>query len=195
MAVMREVLISWTVPNGGGASNSVLHFSDLQTPDQMMTRIRTALEAIKIYLGGGVTATVVPTGRLIDSETGLLVGLWSGTPLAVTGGTASGSTVPNQAQVLLRLSTDVIRRGRYVKGRIFIPGFSAGQIVGGEVSAGARDALTTAFSAWTGAGGIYVYSRPTDGTSSDPEPQPGFAATVQTVSVWNEFAVQRRRRN
>jgi hypothetical protein len=145
------------------------------------------------FITNGLTIQVGPEVDNLNAATGLVEDTFpSGSPAAIlTGGNAP---LPKATQGLLRLRTNDFVAGRRIQGRIFIPALANDAQVGGvpsnlmitSLQAAGEDLLTDG----APAGGFVVWHRPNSETSTVGEP-----ALVTSVSVWNQFAVLRSRRD
>lgn len=165
-----------------------MYFDASGTLATQRTALQTAWTNMKSVLTNTTSVTVPNTGRQIDAVTGTLTGVWTnGTETPVVG-TGAGDAWANATQALLRSNTSIIKNGRVLKGRTFIPGLTTGGITQGEISPGAAGLILTGFnSTFITAALPVIWSRP------GPK-GPGSFAPVTSYSVWNELAVQRNRR-
>lgn len=131
---------------------------------------------------------------VIDPVTGVETGVLSG-PVGNTGsGALTLFPLPTADQGHLTLNTAIVRFGRRVRGGIFIPGTTTadsgqdGRPLTAYINA---LALASAFLMDPTTVELVVWSRPT----TVPTVRPGAAATVQSISVTNKFAVLRSRRD
>lgn len=181
-----EIITNWTTASGGGKV-TVHHVQDAKI-DAYRTAWGQFLTAIKGQLSQTVTASIAASGRSFDPATGLLTGEWTRPSLINVAMTSTNSEGPDSSQVLLRLRSTLISRGRFVKGRTFIPGLATNLYSLGNVATPTVDLFQTSINTFvTSSPGLVVWQRPT------PE-QSGAEAIVSSVSVWNEAAVLRRRR-
>jgi hypothetical protein len=128
------------------------------------------------------------TGVELSESTGALIGAWSETSSKTDSGDQTGEPVADAVMALARLKTATIFSGRFVQGRIFLPGLDAGQVVGGNLNSSAQSAINTAGTTLAAsAGNLVVWSRPKPGVS-------GVQSDVTSIVAWSELAVLRRRR-
>lgn len=172
----------------GPTALSVMYFDDGSDIAAVRAEVGDFWAGVNDITANGTIRTVRTEGRIIDSATGTLTGFWSEpTPETITG-TASGSSVPDSSQALVRWITPGIVRGRRVQGRTFIPFLSLAQVAGGNLAGAAKAAITLAAANLTGVPpGMVIWSRPTASA-------PGEESSVTQATVWDEFAVLRRRR-
>lgn len=186
--MVKQARLTWSA-QGGAGGESVMHFDDAASAADINSILRSGVLAMASVLAASTTVTLNPTIRILDTATGMLTdeegaGAWA--PVVGTGGPSS---VPNAAQGLIRARTSTFVRGRRLQGRVFIPGLStAAQAATGHLSTTAISALQGGADEWDALGTWVIWSRPVDGVG-------GVAAAVNTTDVWDEFAVQRRRRS
>lgn len=187
VSVPREILVDWTTPAGSGFVS--VNFFDLGTA------VATQRTALSVFLSGlqgvldtGVSYEIRNAGRELNDNTGVLTGAWSDSAVHADSGSVSGEPVPDASQMLYRWFTDVIIGGRFLQGRTFIPGLTDGNMVDGNLSAGAIPGLVALGDAFIATGtGFGVWHRPTSGVGGQFEP-------ATSCGVWSELAVLRRRR-
>lgn len=188
MAVLREIITDWQ--SNGVYSNTVMFFR----ADQPVADQRTALNAFwngtKGFLSNQYNWSVRQEGREINDGDGSLAGAWSvAAPLSGTG-TDTSQPVPEASQVLVRWATGIVVDGRFLKGRTYVPGVATGYSASGQVLASVRTNFTASGNNLaTAAVGFAIWHRPSPGGTD------GQSAVVTSSSVWNEFAVLRRRRS
>ena len=123
----------------------------------------------------------------INPVTGQIVATQSADPWT-DGGQNTGALLPPATQGLLRIRTGAYEAGRQLQGRIYIPYLTVG--AGNAVPSGPQVVLWTNAgnnfdAAVLGAGFEWVVWSKTH----------GLFHTVSSVSAWNQFAVQRSRRD
>lgn len=187
---LREIIVDWQVAGTPGGLN-VLYFRDTEaTLEYQREMLGELLAGVSGLFVGATRATVRTNGRVVDEVTGVATGFWSEPTVRTQLGQASVAyQVPNAAQALLRFNTDDVVNGRRVKGRINIPGCSTGIInYQGEIQPDpqgwANDAIAEFCDALTDFG---IWHRPVNGAG-------GSFHVATSGSIWNEMAVQRRRR-
>jgi len=187
MTTIREILVDWSTPAGGGF-RSVTYWDTTQSIATQRAALGTLLGTVDNQLDSNTLWTVETTGKEIDDGTGTLVNIWSETTAQTGAGATAGQCVPDAAMILLRWNTSTIRGGRFVKGRTYIPGLSTANVLDGNLATATVSALNTAVSTFVSSATSFgVWSRP-DGATA------GLICDVTTASVWSEFAVLRRRR-
>lgn len=183
----REIEIQWTTQNGPGKV-SVLYFNAGVAVATQRTAIQTWLAGTVGALDTTTSYVVATSGREWDSATGALTGAWTEASAKTGVGTVGGEPLPDATQVLFRWHTGTIVNGRFLAGRTFLPGVARINAVDGNLESGIRAALqTTANTFATSSATPVVWHRPNpDG--------PGSEVQMTSATVWNEFAVLRRRR-
>lgn len=191
---IREMLINWSVTNAKNAT-TILYFDELvKTDAQLPTAVADAILHQVSLFNNGTKAAVSKGGKVYDPLTGEYLRDWGlGTAPTVVTGTQSGSAVPNASMGLIRYKTAAIVNNRRLQGRSFIPGLSAVGNANGELNDPTMTGLAALGAEWLGAG-LQVWHRPTFDPESGDLVTPGLADYVSGISVWREYAVQRRRR-
>jgi len=143
---------------------------------------------LQARLRSTMTATVAEEVALVDVATGQILELFP-----VTGGSVAfsdtGEPLPPSNQALLRLRTGIYVAGRELRGRLNVPGCmeddSSGGVPSGSLITAVEAAWTFAMTTSGGAaGGPVVYSDTHH-----------VSAPVSFVSMWNQWAVLRSRRD
>lgn len=188
MAVLREIITDWA--GNGVQSNTVMFFRADQPVADQRTALKAYWDGVKTVVSNQYSFTIRQEGRELNDGDGSLSGAWAvGTSLAGTG-TDNSQPVPEAAQALCRWATGVVVAGRFLKGRTYIPGIAQGYSQQGQVLATARTAIKTAGdNLAASATGFVIWHRPAPGGDN------GQSAAVTSSSVWQEWAVQRRRRS
>lgn len=186
MASIREIITDWTAAGNAGGS-SIMYFPVAGTASIQRADLGTFWAAINAQLSTTTRWTIRTEGREIDEATGTLTGAWNDSTVRTGAGLAASGPVANTSQVLIRWNTNRIVNGRFLKGRTFVPGVQNGLLTNGELSAAGQTAFNTAIAALIGSNAPLIWHRPSPSG-------PGVADVAGASSVWNEFAVQRRRR-
>jgi hypothetical protein len=127
-------------------------------------------------------------GRELDATTGALTGAWTDPVVFNQAGTSGTTPLPDAVQALVQWRTATIVGGRFLRGRTYIPGLGQGQTTGGNLVGSAVTTITAAAAALRASSAVLsVWHRPVSGSGGSQVP-------VTAESVWNEFAVLRRRR-
>lgn len=194
---MMRVRASISAPAGG----PYLSTTYWQATTEDATTAASASNAMAAFLGSidgrwpQTFSWVIDSNvAIIDPVTGEETGVLAG-PVSNTGsGALTLFPLPTADQGHLTLNTAIVRFGRRVRGGIFVPGTTTqdsgqdGRPVTAYINA---LALASAFLMDPTDVELVVWSRPT----TVPEVRPGAAATVQSISVTNKFAVLRSRRD
>lgn len=196
---MLEILVHWSGPPGRDMV-SVFHYNGSEPSDLVAARGQIAgmLGNFDGALSNAYTWTIANTADVINPANGVLIGeVGDSTPRTGTGAQA-GQPVPDAAQVLIQWRTSGIVDGRRVRGRQFIPGLPIGALGGGNIKPADAAALTDVVQDFVdaAAGGFVIWQRPRKARGGD-RPLPARAGSVHEVTfgtVWEEMAVQRRRR-
>lgn len=134
-----------------------------------------------------LTAQVQSEVFQVDEATGVITAALGASSVSVSG-SSSQPLKPPTTQALIRLRTGVYVDGRQITGRIFVPSlvFAAGADTPASTYVTALNAAMTALlAAATAAGNPLVVWSPTKGVTAE----------VTSWSVWDQFAVQRSRRD
>lgn len=185
----REIVTDWTT-GSGRATTSVMHFDEFTaTASAQRAALATFFDACAEVLDSGTRFVIRTDGKEFDDATGTLTGTWTDATSRESFGGVAGAAVADAAQVLVRWGTQVIRNGRFVRGRTFIPGYASSLQNEGQVGTNqVTDIAAAANQLITANVGLQVWSRPKAGSG-------GAALAAGTASVWNEFAVLRNRRS
>jgi len=187
MATMREILVDWTTPAGGGF-RTVTYWDNSGSVATQRGQLGTLLGAVDAFLDSNSVWTVETSGREIDDATGQLVGVWAEATSQTGAGATAGQCVPDASMVLLRWVTGTIYGSRFVKGRSFIPGLSTANVLDGNLATATVSGIQSAVTTFVGSATTFgIWSRPTPSRA-------GLFCDVTSGSVWSEFAVLRRRR-
>nr|CRY97393.1 hypothetical protein [uncultured prokaryote] len=189
---IREILTQWTSPQSPGGT-TVMYFNDTETIEDQRAALQTFWETVAAGLVIETTWQIAQEGRVLSATTGVLDSLWS-EPTFYTGvGERDSEPVPNAAQLLLRWVTGQVADGRVIKGRNFVPGASMTVNYEGQVIAVFMAQVQAAMGTFVVESGLQVWHRPRPATDDDPG-RLGNSFIVNDGSVWQEWAVQRKRR-
>lgn len=187
MADLYEIRTTWTGVAGTPYYTTIRGLlSGAVTPEQMNGFWKGLLANLAPGVDNGLSATISPESRIIDSGTGKLVGVST-----ITGGfqamTGPGDVLPPANQLLIRFGTNQVANGKRQQGSINIPGqLESNNDANGNPSAGLISSVKT-----------YVQNMldVTRGTWVIYSPTNHSFATVQTVDVAPFWAVLRSRRD
>lgn len=190
----REIEIQWTTSNGPGKV-SVMYFNEGVAVATQRTALQTWMAGTVGALDTGTSYVIATSGREWDATDGSLTGAWSETSSKTGAGTAGGEPVPDVCQLLYRWGTGVIADRRFVAGRTFIPGCARINDIDGNVESTIRAALSTVAQTFASSASTpVVWHRPVFDPESGALLRAGSEHQMTTGSVWEEFAVLRRRR-
>ena len=194
MATIREIPVGYTLLNGRTGVN-IYHFASTGfTADDQCDALGDLMETLDSNLVPGTIWRIPSEGRQLDSATGELVSAWTATTFRTGDGGAAGQPVADATQVLLRWQTAAIRRGRFLRGRTYVPGLNNGYTTAGNVSSALGSTWATAIGAFLDREvGFGVWGRPLPAKGASPA-APGVFALATGGGVWAELAVQRGRR-
>jgi hypothetical protein len=185
--LVRKVDIVWSGLPGLPGFSQLYFEHQAGNATSIASAVKTFLTAIAGGSWTGLTAQIQPEQTIIDVTTGEPVSLEAATPQAAVNFTATGTPLPFQTQVLLRLATSQYNAGRRLRGRLYIPGAMVGMDTNGDLGPSWVTMYNSAAAALLTAsntnGKWAVYSRTHHAWAS-----------IDSATVWNQFAVQRRRR-
>lgn len=154
--------------------------------------ISTAASALETFYGvyatkcnGSVSFSLEPEYREFNPATGqtITIGAVPGADQWTVVGTASDDNLPDQTAILVRWRSDTWVNGRRVTGRSYLP-YPASSTGSGQVANGTVTDIQNAANALVASNAFWIWSRVN-----------GVLQPVQSASVWNEYASQRRRRD
>lgn len=174
----------WQPGTGGG---SVADATDC------LGRFRAAWFAVSAFMCTGYGVSFNPVCDIFDSATGDLTGQFTGTTPASITCSGGSSPLPGQVQGLVRWTTPIVRRGRFLTGRSYIPGADeALNTASGVPSASAISAMNAYVTAMLATGStastLQIWGRPSSSGASD-----GVAGPVSGGAAATTWATQRRR--
>lgn len=176
---------NWQPGTGGG---SVADATDC------LARFRAFWSSLGAKIATGATITFDPFCEIFDSATGDLTGAFSGTPPANVTTSGGSSPLPAQTQGLITWRTGVIRNGRFLQGRTFIPLPDEGDNTAtGAPSSSYLSQLSSAITALQTAGSTastpVIWGRPTTPGGSN-----GVSGVLTSGAGRAYWASQRKRR-
>lgn len=185
---MLEVITDITTYSGAGKV-AVMYFADDADPLASVSAVTAFWDDATAPLVNATKFRVRGSGRRIDEATGEIAGFYNVlAPAEVAGKVTGVQGVSDATQVLMQWRTGVVRAGREVRGRTFVPGLQTPALSGGNLDNNTRSMFVGAQANLLDPGlGFGVWSRPKEGA-------PGAHIQVAGGSVWNELAVLRRRR-
>jgi hypothetical protein len=193
----------------GAPYYSNLYFLGPAGQQGVVTAVLNMWTDLVTFIANDLTMTVEGETAEIDPASGDLTGF-----TALNGGTVQGSNtgarLSRATQGLVQFRTDGIVNSRRVRGRMFVPGVCVSSNSDGEPTTGYISGVLAAYNNRLQAIAIrdtnphviwarpYVPPEPGDIAPNDPTPPPprdGSAHIVNAASVWNEWAIQRSRRD
>lgn len=158
--------------------------------DECSARVLDFMSALANNVVDDIQMDVQTTAAVIEPGTGFITDFLEVAGGSVLGLSASGTTA-GATQAIIGFGTNVVRNGRRVQGRTFIPGVPSNLIAGGRFTSGGQNGFQLSAQGTLGAlGGIaqhVVWSRPT-------LTSPGLTALVNTYTVPAYLGVLRSRR-
>lgn len=176
----------WTGVAGSPAYTNLYAVAAGPSVGALLSNVNALCTGLAPQIANAVTMTVEGDVAQIDTATRQIVGVTSGTTTTVAG---SGSgVVPLADQILVRFLTGAYIGGRQVRGRLYIPYARSAAVnsATGLVASAVSTPIQTAIGAYlTSVGPAAVVYSPKNGT----------AVSISSANVWNQFAVQRSRRD
>ena len=170
-----------------GPGVSVFYSNDQDTG--VTAALRTFYSSISDELGKGLTVNYPSSGDVIAEETGEIVGSWTGTPQAPTGGNLTDDPVMGVG-ARVEWITGGVHRGRRVRGRTFLVPLAKSRFEGpGMLTASCVTALQTAANTLVANTDLRIWSRPTS-----TAPASGLSFLVTTSRVPDAVSWLRSRR-
>jgi hypothetical protein len=179
-----------------------LYFSGVATTadaDAVIDNVAGAWGTLASVMNIGLIGEVEAEVPLIEDTTGVISDVLTGSA-EVIDPTGPTDPIPPSSQGLVRLLTSTFVRGRRLRGRIFVPGLLEANSASGRPDANAiaflqafGDALIT-----PNTFPLRIWSRPVpaDPEATPPTPAlPGSSGPVTSITVWDQWAVLRSRRD
>jgi hypothetical protein len=188
MTRIREVLVDWTAAgNAGGVS--VFHCPEAgDTIANNRLHLYTFLKALDAVFASGTSWVIRTDGKVLDDATGSLVDKWTEGTARTSTGSSGTAVVANASQVLVRFNTSSIINGRFLTGRVYLPGASTTVLSNGQVASGTQTTINAAAATFVATTSSYgVWHRPTGGSG-------GVIHPMTSASTWAELATLRKRR-
>jgi hypothetical protein len=188
MALRTRVQI--TGMSGGPALSTMYWLGETQgDAEAAIAAVAAGWSALEANLANDIAWSTEPDVDTIDAQ-GVLTGSFQ---VAVESGAGTSVNDPLAwaTQGLLRWGTGVIRNGREVRGRTYLPGFTEADNVNGAPAPSAITVMQAAVAGFLPATGavMVIWARPS------PDLTTGQFAPVQGGSPWNRWAVLRSRRD
>jgi hypothetical protein len=198
MAMYRVTTTFSGVPVAGGGVNRLYFSTGGGTAQQAATAVVTWWNGVKDVIDDGLTMTVSSTVDTVNIENGDLEGQDAVTGSVITG-TASEDPLPPQIQGVVRLLTGSFSHGSQIRGRIYIPGLTEGDTLGGTWQSTRAGLVTTAAAALIASANaeLVVWRRPIvfNPPTETRDSRDGEFAGVTSAALWEKFASLRSRRD
>lgn len=178
---MERLRVEWSGANTTGAGLSTFYFAGASADP---ADVYAFFNAIKGAFAPNITWTIPNFGDTIDSETGNLLGTWTGTGGGVINSSGAGAFTRG-AGARVVWGTNGIYRGRRVKGSTYLTGLYGGVYdSNGQIGSATVGSITTAATALLAAssGNIGTWSRPRLGTTG--QFNPWVSAVVPSAVSW-----------
>lgn len=160
----------------------------------ILARVRAALSGSVLYFSGNCVWTATPEVDALEDSTGALTGAFIGTAPATVTGTATGDNLSAALSTLMKSSTALVVRGRFLKGRSYLAGPTEGTTDSAGRPGNAPGTIQTAWNGMLTGGSTasfpVVWSRPTAPGAANGTSGPILAYTMET----RYYGVQRKRR-
>jgi len=197
VAAMQKMTATWT-GWAGAPGTSTFYFVGTSILDPLI--VHDFFAAVAPYLPASTRIQVAGSGELVEPTNGQVTGTWNANVPAVVAGTGAGGVPQLAMGPQVRLDTGSYRRGKHIRGRIYlIPSQSVAMDSTGQVAAATVTAITGAATALKGssAGQWCVFHRPTfqPGVKPPVLVNPGEAIAIQTTTCMAKPAVLRSRRD
>lgn len=168
MPNIDKLVATWAGFSGSPGYTS-FYFSAAQGPS-MQPKVVAFFQAIAPYITPNVTVTVPASGVTIDASTGQEVNAWSGGSSTLVTGTHTNLTFAPELGAMVRMETGQFRRGRRVRGRLFLVPISMGNFTAqGVLTTTAANAINAAATALNSLQGQWiVWHRPLKDYSVKP---------------------------
>lgn len=175
----------WQPGTGGGSTADAT---------DCLARFRAMWASLGAKIATGGSITFNPFCEVFDSATGDLTGAFTGTTPAAVSPSGGSSPLPAQTQGLISWHTGVIRNGRFLSGRTFVPlpdegDNTAGAVPSGSYTSQLAAAVTALLTAGSTASEPVVWGRP-----STPGGSNGVSGVITSGVGSTEWASQRKRR-
>jgi hypothetical protein len=197
MVSMQKMTATWT-GWAGAPGTSTFYFQGTTILDPAI--VHDFFAAAAPYLPASTRIQVNGSGELVDPLNGQVVGTWSATTPAVVPGTGAGGIPQLATGPMARLETGSYRRGKHIRGRLFlIPSQSVALDSTGMVATATVTALNTALNQLKAASGGQwaVFHRPTfqPGVKPPVLVNSGECIPIQSATLNSKPAVLRSRRD
>jgi len=144
------------------------------------------LQTIDIFWVDNLTAVVQPDVRIVNVGTGVLEGVDVVTGATIPG-VSTGESLPRATMALIQWRTSQVVSGRFLRGRTFMPGFNEGtNNADGQLDSSVAASLASEAN-------DFVTRLGSDAAVWSPTHH--VAASIESATVWSEWASLRSRRD
>lgn len=166
VANLQEIRVTITGLDGGPGV-AVFYAPDLDTT--AVAALVTFFSSVKNLHPGGVSWTVPGTGDLINEANGDLVGTWTQAGSGTQTSTSAVAAYAAGVGACIQWQTSGIVHKRRVRGKTFlVPLLAANYENNGTILAAAVTTMQNAANALVAASNLQIWSRPFDGTPTNP---------------------------
>lgn len=183
MSHIKRVSTLWTGLSGLPGTSTLYFHENGDTAADQVTAMVAFWNSLKTYIKSGAVLTVNSVVEVVESDTGLVVGLDDTGAGAAVSGTSAGDRLPPATQALVQWRTGTFFGGRELRGRTFIGALTENENASGLPSSTLTSAITSAAGTLAGVA-LAVYS-----------PSKHVWASVSSGQAWGEWAVLRSRRD
>lgn len=175
----------WTGVAGLPAYSNFYFLNGAIEQQEAHNAVGSLMGSLQNFVRTGVTMTVEGSVPTIDSATGNIL---SEEELVTDtfNGADPTEPLPPAVQLLVRYRTQAFSNGRRVQGRTYLPCMTQTVNDSGKVGEAQRTAISGYFSSFftATANGLVVWAKTSGGV-----------APVSSISIWDQFAVMRSRRD
>lgn len=162
---------------------------------ESVARVRAAFNAAAGAIGNTVTYSPTLIVDEVEETTGAIVNQITAAAPAATAGLSAGLPLPLQTMLVAQYQTNTFLRGRRLRGRSYIPGWTVGAMAASGLPVAAA---INSVAAWNTALGTTILTPTNQRVWSRPVKLPvfraGLSAPVSVRAVNGQFAVMRSRR-
>lgn len=183
---MNRVRVVWTGVAGSPYYSNFYSINTATTPPAAHAAVTSLIQALQPRYSVNLTARIEGDVALVESTSNSIVGV-NTVAFQDRTGTAAGGLAPLATQHVVRLLTGTFVNGRQVRGRIMLPGVVTASVgPNGQPLAATLTAIDSAFSAYIVGlvNSACVFARAS-----------GQAVPISFVDTWEQFGVQRSRRD
>lgn len=193
--LMLRTTAVWTAPQGGPYF-STMFFAGTGSASATEAALahRAFWTALAPFINPAYSVNVDDEIVELDVQTGAPTAVYTEATTAQAG-TLNSQPLSFATQGLIRLLTPTFVGSRRVRGRMFVPGLTEDSTQGGKPDVTFMSNVNAALATWFGtidpSAPLVVWSRPITGAGG----RPGTQHEVDAVTIWDQFAVLRSRRD